>query len=46
MKTSLFIKILLAVVGVCLLATIAHVIYAVYAYQHCSIIYFIAEELW
>lgn len=46
MKTGLFWKILLAVIGLCLLLTIAHVLYAVYAYQHCSIIYFIAEELW
>ena len=34
------------VVGVCLTATVAHFVYAVYAYQHASIIYFIAKELW
>lgn len=26
--------------------TIAHLIYIIYAYQHCSIIYFVAKELW
>lgn len=46
MKTPLFTKILLVVVGLCLLLTVAHIAYAVYAYQHGSIIYFIAEELW
>ena len=30
----------------CLTATVAHFVYAVYAYQHASIIYFIAKELW
>ncbi len=39
-------RILLAVVGICLLLTLAHLLYAVYAYQHCSIIYFVAKELW
>ena len=24
----------------------AHFIYAVYAYEHCSIIYFVGKELW
>lgn len=36
----------LAVIGICLILTILHLIYAVYAYQHCSIIEFIAKELW
>jgi len=35
-----------AVTGACLAATVAHFVYAVYAYQHCSIIYFIGRELW
>lgn len=46
MKDSIFTKILIAVVCICLVLTIAHLIYAVYAYQHCSIIYFIGKELW
>ena len=46
MKDSVFIKILIAVVAVCLMVTVAHFIYAIYAYNHCSIIYFIAKELW
>ena len=33
-------------VGLCLLLTAAHVVYAWYAYQHASIIQFIAKELW
>ena len=36
----------LAVTAVCLLLTAAHLCYAVYAYQHCSIIQFIAKEPW
>lgn len=39
-------RILFAVVGISLFLTLMHLIYAVYAYQHCSIIYFIAKELW
>ena len=46
MTDSVFIKIFLAVLAVCLLATAAHAIYAIDAYQRCSIIYFIGEELW
>ena len=46
MKERTFTIILLCLVGLCLGLTIAHLIYAVYAYQHCSIIYFIAKELW
>ena len=37
---------MIVVIALCLLLTVAHVIYAVYAYQHSSIIYFIAKELW
>ncbi len=37
---------LLTVLGICLALTAAHLIYTVYAYQHCSIIYFIGKELW
>lgn len=37
---------LIAVCGICLALTLAHFVYAVYAYQHCSIIEFIARELW
>ena len=46
MRERTFYIILFAVIGVCLALTLAHFIYAVYAYQHCSIIYFIAKELW
>ncbi|MBQ8184348.1 MAG: hypothetical protein IJ036_01020 [Lachnospiraceae bacterium] len=46
MKNRTFTTVLLAIIGMCLVLTIAHLIYALYAYQHCSIIYFIAKELW
>ena len=46
MKSTVFTKVLLAVVGVCLALTIAHLIYVCGAYPNGSIIYFIAKELW
>ena len=39
-------RILIAVLIVCIVLTAAHFAYDVYAYRHCSIIYFIAKELW
>lgn len=46
MKSRTFLAVLLGVVGVCVLLTVLHLVYAVYAYQHGSIIQFIAQELW
>ena len=46
MKTDIYTKILIAVLAACIILTAAHVIYAIWAYQHCSIIYFIGGELW
>lgn len=46
MKDRTFSIILFSVLGVCVLLTLAHFAYAIYAYQHCSIIEFIAKELW
>jgi hypothetical protein len=46
MKNRTFLIALFAVLAVCLLLTAAHMIYAAYAYRHCSIIYFIGKELW
>lgn len=46
MKDCTFSIILFAVIGVCFALTVAHFVYAIYAYQHCSIIYFIGKELW
>ena len=46
MTDSVFIKIFLAGLAGCLLTTAAHAIYAIDAYQRCSIIYFIGEGLW
>ena len=46
MSDKIFYRLLIVVLAVCMIATIAHLIYAVDAYQHCSIIYFIGKELW
>jgi len=46
MKSKTFGIILLTVIVVCTVLTLAHFIYAIYAYQHCSIIYFVGKELW
>ena len=46
MNDRTFLRVLLWVVVVGAVLTLAHVAYAWYAYQHCSIIYFIAKELW
>ena len=46
MKDRTFYTLLLSIAGAGAVATLAHFIYAVYAYNHCSIIYFIAKELW
>lgn len=46
MKSRTFYILLFSVLGVCVALTLAHFIYAVYAYQHCSIIYFVGKELW
>ena len=46
MKEKTFYKVLIALVVLCALATVAHICYAFYAYQHASIIQFIAKELW
>lgn len=46
MRSKTFHKVLLGLVAVGLLLTVAHLIYDVYAYQHASIIQFIAKELW
>ncbi len=46
MREKTFWTVLCAVVAVCLILTVAHFAYAVYAYRHCSIIYFIGKELW
>ena len=46
MKDSTYIKLLFLAVGICLILTLVHFAYIVYAYQHCSIIEFVAKELW
>ncbi len=46
MKDRTFWIVMYAVLAVCVVVTLAHFLYAVYAYQHCSIIPFIGKELW
>ena len=46
MKDRTYLRVLLCVIGLCLVLTVAHMVYAIYAYQHCSISEFIAGELW
>ena len=46
MDETRYLKLLTAVVALGILLTLAHLCYAVYAYQHSSIIQFIARELW
>ena len=46
MSEKTFMRLLAAIVVLGVAATLIHLAYAVYAYQHCSIIYFIAKELW
>lgn len=46
MKDRTFRILLYTVLGICAALTVAHFVYAIYAYQHCSIIEFIAKELW
>lgn len=46
MKNKTFLYLLFGLLGVCTVLTVAHLIWAIYAYQHCSIIYFVGRELW
>ena len=46
MKRRTFLIILISVVAVCLALTVAHFVYAAWAYDRSSIIYFIGKELW
>ena len=46
MKPRTFRVVFVSVLGLCLLLTAAHFAYACYAYEHASIIQFIAKELW
>ena len=46
MKQRTFLTVLCVVTALCLLLTLAHLAYTIYAYRHCSIIYFIGKELW
>ena len=46
MKPRTFRIVFASVLGLCLLLTAAHFAYARYAYEHASIIQFIAKEPW
>ena len=46
MSDKIFYRLLAAVLAMCILGTAAHLIWAIDAYQRCSIIYFIGRELW
>lgn len=46
MNKKIFYRVITAVIAVCIVLTIAHFAYDVFAYRHASIIYFIAKELW
>jgi hypothetical protein len=46
MKDRIFRRLLYSLVGGGLALTVSHFIYGIYAYQHCSIIEFIAREPW
>lgn len=46
MEPRKFRTLMYCVIGACLVLTVLHFGYAVYAYNHSSIIYFIAKELW
>lgn len=46
MKQKTFLTVLFIVLALCVLLTLAHFAYTIYAYKHASIIYFIGKELW
>ncbi len=46
MKDKKYLIILFSVLFLCIAFTALHFAYAVYAYNHCSIIYFIGKEWW
>lgn len=46
MNEKLFKRLFIAMIAICSVATVAHLLYAIFAYQNASIIAFIAGELW
>lgn len=46
MEDRTFSRVMLIVLGLCAALTLAHAFYGIYAYQHSSIIEWIARELW
>lgn len=46
MSNKVFNRLLAVVLAICMIVTAAHLIYAIEAYQKCSIIYFIGKEMW
>ncbi len=45
MKPRVFYGLLIALAAIGIMLTVAHLLYIINAYEHCSIITFIAEEL-
>lgn len=46
MKERTFILLLAAVLAVCVLLSVLHAVYIYGAYEHASIIQFVAKEMW
>lgn len=46
MREKTFLTAVCSLVGLGVVLTLVHLLYIVYAYQHGSIIYFIANEIW
>lgn len=46
MTDKTFQRMVLGVLLLCAAATLLHIAYIFFAYQHCSIVQFIARELW
>lgn len=46
MKERTFTRLLILLIFLGVALTLAHFLYAIYAYGHCSIVYFIGKELW
>lgn len=46
MSRKVFYTILISVTVICAALTLAHIFYALYAYEHSSIIGYVSKELW
>lgn len=46
MKAKTFNRLFYILIAIGLIVTVAHTVYALYAYDNSSIIYFVSKELW